>query len=512
MVQFGIDFGSSGTVIACFDPASSLPIDPPVFSPNLVSFDGEGRRTFGAGVIKAGLLHSGATARHLRHYILRNSPRLIGTGGSAVTFAQAGKDYLVSLIRETEALRNTVVEDAVFTVPADAPDHYLDWIASVAAGAGIRAYRTIDEITAACAGYGIPLQDGRPILFIDFGADGLDVLIGNPVREAGRSSCGIRIVGRASGNNGGDAIDGWLADEFLPERGNGMRSGQPVRDSSDLFRQAKERLSFREEATITLPPGRNGAAGGEEVVITRRDLERVLDRHNLYGGIDDTIGKALSAAYVRGFEKSSIACVLMIGGSCLIPSVRDLVRHRFGTVPVRCEIPREAVAKGAACYSLKTAAPQRISRDYALRFYDPSTRSHQYRYIVRSGTEFPTEREITRLLITAAYDGQTYLGIAIYAFSDGGGGAAAGREIELVSDRQGSLRCLEQPQDDSFLSPVWINENDPTLLVATPPARKGEVRFELTFTIDPGGHLRLAARDVRTGEYVFRDRNVAKLA
>ena len=78
------------------------------------------------------------------------------------------------------------------------------------------------------------------------------------------------------------------------------------------------------------------------------------------------------------------------------------------------------------------------------------------------------------------------LGIPLYEI-----GATAGEsvpQIELVSDTGGGVRLAGPAQDaDTPGQVVHINERSPTLLVATPPARRGEPRFECTFTIDPNG-------------------------
>ncbi len=76
------------------------------------------------------------------------------------------------------------------------------------------------------------------------------------------------------------------------------------------------------------------------------------------------------------------------------------------------------------------------------------------------------------------------MGIPIYEISDGGGDANQ-CTIELISDSGGGMRIAgPAPDAETGRKPVWVNEHTPTVLVASPPAQKGEPRFELTFTID----------------------------
>jgi hypothetical protein len=120
---------------------------------------------------------------------------------------------------------------------------------------------------------------------------------------------------------------------------------------------------------------------------------------------------------------------------------------------------------------------------------------------VHSGTRYPSAGQVARIVISAAYDGQTLLGIPLYEI-----GGTAGRgtpQIELVSDTGGGVRLAGPAQDTESPGQVrHANERSPTLLVATPPARKGEPRFECTFTIDPDRNLCLSARDLVTGTLV----------
>jgi hypothetical protein len=148
--------------------------------------------------------------------------------------------------------------------------------------------------------------------------------------------------------------------------------------------------------------------------------------------------------------------------------------------------------------------------DYAVRYWDAAAREHRYRFLVRAGTRYPSAGQVGRFVISAAYDGQTHLGIPLYSLGTGMGGTTAA--IELVSDAAGGIR-ISGPAPGSVPEgrPVWVNERTPTLLIASPPATRGEPRFELTFTIDGERQLCLTARDVQTGELVKRNTSVYRL-
>ena len=106
------------------------------------------------------------------------------------------------------------------------------------------------------------------------------------------------------------------------------------------------------------------------------------------------------------------------------------------------------------------------------------------------------------IVISASYDYQSRMGIPIYEISDGSGNADQ-CTIELISDSGGGMRIAgPAPDAETGRKPVWVNEHTPTVLVASPPAQKGEPRFELTFTIDMRKNLCVTARDIITGMLV----------
>lgn len=453
-------------------------------------------------------------ARHVRHYILRNSSHRIRTDTSSTTYLQAGKEHLISLIRAASFSRDVPARDIVFSLPYAAPAHYSDWLASVADKSGFTACSTVSEITAAATGYGISGEGKGLLLLFDFGADSLEISVGIPTRDTRCAHSSWRVVGHAADDTGGRFIDWWLAEQFLTNNRIQAQRAILQHDNGrvlETFRQAKELLSSRDETSASIPVRNAYGYTEKTVTITRHDLERVLKGHGLFEIINRTIDRALSAARIRGYDVETIDFVLMIGGGSLIPSIQKLIRQRFRTSDVRYDHSRDAIALGAARYSSHDQEPSQVSRDYALRYWDPGTGQHQYRYIIRRGTAYPTKHDLSRLLVTAAYDGQTHLGLALYSVGEDTACADNRNSIELVSDPQGTLRQCEPSLHNKEIAAEWINEQNPTLLAATPPAKKGDIRFELAFRIDTTGHLLVSARDVMSGQYVLENYSMAKL-
>ena len=69
------------------------------------------------------------------------------------------------------------------------------------------------------------------------------------------------------------------------------------------------------------------------------------------------------------------------------------------------------------------------------------------------------------------------------------------------------LTADEEEQRSLF----WMNETNPTFLTADPPARQGEARFDVSFSIDGNKRLLISARDLADGRLTHRDFPVVKL-
>ena len=193
-----------------------------------------------------------------------------------------------------------------------------------------------------------------------------------------------------------------------------------------------------------------------------------------------------------------------------LQAVQEAVRSRFPGSVVYADHLLDAVACGAAGYAAPARAADRITRSYALRYWDPALQEHHYRFLVHSGTRYPSAGQVARIVISATYDGQTWLGIPLYEIGGDNGGAAP--LLELVSDAGGGVRLAGPAQDAGTGGQVLhANERSPTLLVADPPARRGEPRFECTFTIDPERNLCLSARDLVTGKLIKLNAPVHRL-
>jgi molecular chaperone DnaK len=202
---------------------------------------------------------------------------------------------------------------------------------------------------------------------------------------------------------------------------------------------------------------------------------------------------------------------LMVGGVSQVPSVQRTLRRIFGRERVMLNRPLDAVARGAAAFVAGVDFYDHIQHDYAIRYVHHEKGGYDYHPIVRRGTPYPTTEPVVRFTVKASYDRQTRLGIAVFEVGERRQ-RGSGRAVELVFDPSGAARLTSvTPDEEDRRTYFWMNESHPTFLVATPPARQGEPRFEVAFSIDGNKRLLITVRDLKTGRVTHRDYPVVKL-
>ncbi len=525
--RLGVDFGNGMTVVALRDETGTIRL--PDFAgwshpfpipgqengvpciPSQIRYSDNGTRYLGAEAQQEGMAPAGV-ARWLRHYILENSTvQVPGANGKMTGYRNAGADFLTALLTHTSC-NSTGTREVVFSVPVNAPDTYSTWLRAVATATGFSVPFVIDEACAAARGYGLPLVPGSLFLVIDFHPDGLDIALVTPCEispDAGSQHA--RVLGQAHDNIGGTAIDTWMVQDILARSRLQETDPRTVR-LLPLIRNETQRVRLAlvqdSEAEVQVTDPVSGFSLAAQV--SRTDFSRILDERGLLATINRTVDRALSMSGIHGEEEEQITAVLMVGECSAISCVQDGVKQRWGAGRVYCDHPTDAIAQGAAMASPEMPEPNRIHSDYAIRHWDPVAREYRYRFIVRNGARYPSAGQVARFIISGAYDGQAYLGIPLCEIQTASHDPHS--HIELVSNNKGELQ-IAGPAPDAMpaASPVLVNMQEPTLLHASPPAKKGEPRFELTFYVDREGNLCLTARDLLTGLIVKRDAPVFRL-
>jgi molecular chaperone DnaK (HSP70) len=527
--RLGVDFGTSNTVVALWDDsehcATSLHIpdygmlqrqgDEAIsIIPSLIHYGRQNEILRGNQVIQKGVRQSNQTFRWMKRYINNRSPIKVRIGEREITPYKAGEDFLSSILvfAAQEAGLQDEEEEIALAVPVEAYEHYENWLVSVAEHARMPRFRLIDEPSAAALGYGAHIQPGNVYLLFDFGGGTLHaavVLI--EAEESSASGRRCRVLGKAGRDIGGTTIDQWLFQEVL-RRNHHLDSDDEVRRISTALlvecERMKESLSYHDEADLSVVNPETGLALA--ATFTRTEFEDLLDEHELYTEINQTVRAAINAATERGYDEKAIHSVLMVGGGSQIPSVQRTMRQVFGREMVNFNRPLDAVARGAAAFVAGVDFFDHIQHDYAIRYINPQKKNYDYRVIVERGTPYPAREPVSRLSVQASYDDQVHMGLAIYELGERQ--RRSSHPVELVFDPSGAARITHLTADEQEKRNMfWMNEKNQTFLTADPPAKRGEARFMVEFMIDENKRLTITVRDLITGQLIHKDYPVVKL-
>jgi molecular chaperone DnaK (HSP70) len=522
--RLAVDFGTCNTVVALWDAELESGHTPPLGEltltgswqgrefhqvPSLIHYEGERVRAGRQVLTPADLRAHPATFCWMKHYLGQGMRLPRALAGRRVDYFQAGADFLRQVLVAAGGLVDLSSEEVAFTVPVEAFEHYQDWLDEVVRSAGVARPLFLDEPSAAALGYGGGIRPGEAFMVFDFGGGTADATVVRVEPDPARLRC--RVLGKAGAQVGGATIDGWIVRHALAlgGRAQGRGAGNQLLWEAERVKMA---LSEGETEDFHL----DDPASGEELKVpfTRTALDDLLEENGLFSKLNSVLELAESQATEHGYRRGDLRACLMIGGSSFIPSVRRLLRTRYGEI-VRFDRPFDAVALGAAAYASGAGFDDRIRHEYALRPYDRSRGDYVLRTIVPAGTPYPCSisrpdrpEEPLVLTVKASHPDQTRLGLQVYEVARPEAASCGGGGFELVFTENGSARYSPREDVEDFRSrPIGST----TFIQADPPAARGEPRFEARFSIDREKRLCVTVRDLLSGKTLMRDAPLVKL-
>ncbi|HOS87988.1 MAG TPA: molecular chaperone DnaK [Candidatus Pacearchaeota archaeon] len=237
------------------------------------------------------------------------------------------------------------ITNVVITCPANFDDSQRK--ATMAAGeiAGFKVLRVINEPTAAALAYGFGRKESQKILVYDFGGGTFDVTI----LEVSPDVVEVLATGgeaHLGGNDFDQRIIDWLLSEFKKDQGIDLsKDSLALQRLKEAAEKAKTELSSALETNINLPFITSDANGPKH-------LEYKITRAQFEGMVKDLVEKSIERVRQTlgeiKLDKSEINEVVLVGGTTLIPLVRQMVKDFFGKEPNKSINPEEVVALGAA--------------------------------------------------------------------------------------------------------------------------------------------------------------------
>jgi len=378
---------------------------------------------------------------------------------------------LQKLKMDAEEKLGEKVDAAVITCPANFDDSQRK--ATKAAGeiAGFKVLRIINEPTAAALAYGFGKKANQRIIVYDFGGGTFDVSILNTAPDT------LEVI--ATGGEphlGGRDVDqriiNWIVEQYKKEEGIDLSKDplalQRLKEASE---KAKIELSSAQETEINLPFITSDSSGPKHLLYK---LNRPQFENLIRDLIDRSISRIATTIDEAKLTKSDINEVVLVGGTTLIPAVREAVKSFFGKKPNKSINPEEVVAMGAAIQAEilrakeEGRAPEGDIKSVLLLDVMPlslgiETLGGVNTIMLNKNTTIPTAK--TQIFSTAA-DSQTSV------------------EINVLQGER------PMAQDNRSLGRF--------ILDGIPPAPRGMPQVEVTFDIDANGILTVTAKDKAT--------------
>lgn len=466
-IILGIDLGTTNSVVSYMQDDGKWKVIPnpegPNTTPSVVAFKPNGEEIVGFAA-KRQLLTNPDTIASIKRKMGTNEKVHIGCLNKDFTPQEISAKILAYMKKYAEDNLGEKISKAVITVPAYFNDAQRQATKDAGQIAGLDVVRIINEPTAAALAYGEDSNKDEKILVYDLGGGTFDVSI----LEIADGT--FEVISTAGDNHlGGDDWDNALVAyiqkeikaQYDVDLTNDKMVSQRLKEEAE---KAKISLSSQLQTVISLPflaMGKNGPINFE-MTLTRAKFEELT--RDLLRRTEEPVRRALSDAKINA---SQLDQVILIGGSTRMPAVLDIVKRLTGKQPNISVNPDEAVSVGAA---IQGGVIRGDKKDVLLLDVTPLTLGIEtmggvLTPLINRNTTIPTTKS---QVFSTAEDNQPSVDIMVYQ-----GERPMARDNKLL----GSFR-----------------------LDGIRPARRGQPRIEVTFSIDVNGIVNVKAKDLDTNK------------
>ena len=237
------------------------------------------------------------------------------------------------------------IKKAVITVPAYFNQEQRESTKQAAEIINLEVVRMINEPTSASLAYGFEKEEnenGEYIIVIDFGGGTLDMTLLNFMKKSNGIYCDIKSS-YGDTHFGGDDFDYILMKKCLEDDSSFQKNLPHNIRLKRACEKAKIKLSSSDKSYIKLEeylPSKN-----INIEITRDEFEN-LSKH-LFDKFKIKLQDFLEKSKFNN-RKQEISKIILIGGSTLIPKIKQIIQDFFPYSEIKNSNPHLAVAMGAA--------------------------------------------------------------------------------------------------------------------------------------------------------------------
>ncbi|XOB40811.1 MAG: molecular chaperone DnaK [Candidatus Nealsonbacteria bacterium] len=378
---------------------------------------------------------------------------------------------------DTEEKLGEKIKSVVITCPANFDDSQRTATKTAGEIAGFKVLRVINEPTAAALAYGLGKKKEEKVVVYDFGGGTFDVTILDLVPGEKEDTVEVLATGgeaHLGGNDFDRNIMDWIVDKFKKAQGIDLsKDPLALQRLKEAAENAKIELSSAQETEINLPFITSDSAGPKHLnyKISRAELNNM--NRDL---VEKSINRVAETLKEAKLSKNDINEVILVGGTTLVPAVKNAVKDFFGKSPNTSINPEEVVAMGASIQAEilrakeEGRAPEGDIKSVLLLDVLPlslgiETLGSVHTTMIAKNTTIPTSK--TQVFSTAA-DNQTSVEINILQ-----------GERPMATDNRSLGKFV---------------------LTGILPAPRGLPQVEVVFDIDANGILTVTAKDKATGK------------
>lgn len=355
---FGIDLGTTYSCIAYIDenekPVVLKNAEGDLTTPSVVHFESPEEIHVGSAAKEDAVLYPDQVVTAVKRHIGEPGFQLTINGVnykpedvSSYILKKLVGDANTTLIEERKLQPGEEIKDVVITCPAYFGVTERDATAAAGKIAGLNVLSIINEPTAAAITYGVAdTSDEKTVLVYDLGGGTFDITM---IRiKPGE----IRVICTGGDKNlGGKDWDArilmYLNEQYQQETGspdNILDDPETLQDLTLKAEKAKKLLSSKPKAPISV----NYQGEQARVILTREKFDEMTA--DLLQRTIDLTNDMFNEAEKKGYSRSDVSQILLVGGSSKMPQVMNRVKEEFGLDTSMFD-PDEAVAKGAAIYA-----------------------------------------------------------------------------------------------------------------------------------------------------------------
>ncbi len=393
--------------------------------------------------------------------------------------------------------------NVIFTAPVGAFERYLDWFRDLGNKLGIEHIQLIDESTSAALGYAVK-RPNTLVLVIDFGGGTLDLSLVKTVNFNVQNSTQLKaeVIAKCDAYVGGEDIDSWIVEDYLTQINTSREEIDPIswQNLLEIAEKLKIRLSQEDFAQESWLDENNFMS--YNISLNREKLEQILENWLLLEQLREALDEVLTIALSKGVKKSEIEQVLLVGGTCLIPAIQNLIQLYFGKNKVKLDKPFEAVSHGALSLEKVAEIDDYLRHSYAIRLWNKYQNSYDFYPLFEAGIKYPCQREESLYLQVVKSDQTTFrLDIGeLGKISQG----------EVTYDHLGRMTSKGVSQKEIYRS-LECHHNEVCIAHLTPPGMLGMDRILVDFEVDEKRVLLATVKDLFTDQILVEKQAIAKL-